>query len=842
MHHQRCVPLDLVASKKPTGGGGGGPDGGGSSTLAPASDAPCPCCAASPVLGLYLLPITLDDLDKAVEFRRKEVAAKSTFTAAFEGPADDVNENGKRDECTSALAASDFLESQAEASYLLLSQAHASSLSLGTDLQRTGRWTQEETAYVDMLLETFDRGQLPLPDGMRLNDFLRDLLLCKSSRLTKKMKHAKLSARCYNLRGEAAGERGFDRQVLSSLEEQFLQSITSDASRLELRFNLTRVWRMLLSNLCLQIGSSLLLADDWIASLESLEHRAVQAEENIRKARRQRMGMALKTDTRTKQDGIFFSGVPVSKPEKKKRKVKNEEDDADGLGDLSFPQIEDATSSVTSDAGSDHSNFVSRMLDLHPHANHDTLDDFHSILSELAEDTGAPSVDVAGTSNRANVESLSTCQIRNNCGPFLDAIASLLESAHLPFDYADVWVPSFENSTSDESQQSIRLNNAGYVARHDVDPLTYSQLNEYGEYSTRFSFAFGVGLPGRVFATGKHSWERHVDDQDPTLFKRCGGAKVYGIKTGFGIAMSTSVIGRIVVAMYSQRDLEEDERVVQVIQDELDKFSPEPKWKLVIDMGDSTGVHAPASSVTLPPQPGAGVNGNDFNAVTNSSGTSMLHVGATEPLSVGSVSTGSLGSNIAADAHEEEQRIAVLLGDHIPMSELTGDGTSSQADLIHQFMSLRLLLLRSPSRRSDTENELIDIVRKSYLGYSRDGRRAHKDIAMLLVKDWQYLNAAAASEDDKKPAARPAPSQQVQNDGAYTSHVLNIPSKAQNDGSYKSHVLSIPSCGTYAPTGAPTRMPTLPSKRKGSFEATLSGAPVRTISRNVSNVNIVDEN
>lgn len=53
---------------------------------------------------------------------------------------------------------------------------------------RTGRWSHEETVYVERIIQLFDGGCFALPNGIKLNELLRDLLLCKSSRLTKKMK------------------------------------------------------------------------------------------------------------------------------------------------------------------------------------------------------------------------------------------------------------------------------------------------------------------------------------------------------------------------------------------------------------------------------------------------------------------------------------------------------------------------------------------------------------------------------------------------------------------------------------------------------------------------------
>ncbi len=52
---------------------------------------------------------------------------------------------------------------------------------------RTGRWNSAETDYVDCLTSKFDMSALNLPHGIKLNEFLRDMLMCKSSRLTKKL-------------------------------------------------------------------------------------------------------------------------------------------------------------------------------------------------------------------------------------------------------------------------------------------------------------------------------------------------------------------------------------------------------------------------------------------------------------------------------------------------------------------------------------------------------------------------------------------------------------------------------------------------------------------------------
>ena len=142
--------------------------------------------------------------------------------------------------------------------------------------------------------------------------------------------------------------------------------------------------------------------------------------------------------------------------------------------------------------------------------------------------------------------------------------------------------------------------------------------------------------------------------------------------------------------------------------------------------------------------------------------------------------------------YDIEQRIAAILGDHLPLAELPDSSDSkfsrgAPVDLLPHFMSLRLTLLRSPTTRSKSENETLDIIKKSYVGYSKDSQRSEQDLAILLAKDWQYLKASSPHEGDLKPAARP-----------------RVPSDL-----HQCHVMDVPRVRTYSATGAPTMMPTM---------------------------------
>jgi hypothetical protein len=761
----------------------------------------CPCCQSAFIEELYLFPMTLQDLDRAAELKRQEALAKSQ--------SQEENENGKR-ERSNSLPDEDFGEVHSESAYLMLLSRESSSMVAGPDGEslRTGRWTDEETAYVDFLLEAFDRGQLPIPQGIRLNDFLRDVLLCKASRLTKKMKHAKLSARSYDMRGDLIHSNPvLNRSLLSSLEHSFLESIAPEAAKLELRFNITKAWRMFLSNVCLQVCSSMLNANDWIASLDSMERRATEAEETIRKARRRRMGMALKKDMHAAPlNGVFFSGLPV------KRQVSDAPSKSVSMPTVpSMIETQKGANQSVSSSDEGENEFISQMLDLGQHfpmgGQHSTdnlgMHDFSVLFDAL-------------TDNAPQAEERSDIGTRN-CGPFLEAIVSFVEKNNFPFEHIDLWVPSYGGASPgsvSNANGELRLVHAGHVTRSDIDSFLQYKLHEYGEYSVRFSFASGVGLPGRVYESCLPSWERNIDQADPSVFKRAGAAKIYGVKTGLGIPLFTNVVGRMVVSMYSTRDLSEDCNIVQLLQQELISYSPEPKWKLVVEMRN-------------PP--------SDMSNCCSSKTSEIARFSHERSSSVASYesATGSVYSS-----YEVEQRIVTLLGNHMPHPKLASKPDNGPFpepnDLLPFFMSLRLLLLRAPSRRSEEEKEAIDVILKSFNGYTQDSRRTDQDLAFLLIHDWRFLTMSITD----KPAVSEKP-------------------KATDSSAYKCHVMNAP-VSTYSHSGVPTKMPsslsfvepsTLRSSSIDHSSSIMHGqvSPVNdglsaAAPHSISNINIVDEN
>jgi bHLH-MYC and R2R3-MYB transcription factors N-terminal len=711
---------------------------------------------------MELFPMSFELLDRAVEAKKKAYSEKKAkFVQGDDSTIDEV---------------------QAESSYLLMSHSgstNSNGLPSSSDCYRTGRWTDEEIEFVDFLLQAFDRGVLPMPVGVRLNDFLCSVLLCKASRLTKKMKNARLSVRAHEILVNECTP-ALDCEMLTTLQEKFLQSIGNEAARLELRFNMDKAWRTNLSNLCVQVGCTMLDATAWIASLEQMEHRAALAEENIRKARRRRMGLALKTDVGAQQ-GVFFFGVPVQPPKKLKSMSEERKERSEST----------STHSVTSSDGSD-TNHISNMLDIGETSGAiDSVDDFAVIFDEL----------IGGTPGASNVGSSS---FRSNCGSFLEEVLSYMEAKQLPFEHVDVWVPSYAPQIEGGSE-NLRLHHAGHATRSELDPGTFCQLHEYGEYSTKFSFAPGVGLPGRVYKTGQPTWECHIDEADPKVFERAGGAKVYGIKTGVGIPISSSFIGRIVVAMYSLVHLNADEELLRQLTTDLVTFCPKPKWKLVVEMGSEAEApkapkdppsaiihyqHGTSALDAVKPSPNL-LASMPVSAPSNISLATSDTKWSPDEMMVRNNSYSSCQSGSTSDTgnaeleRDEEIRIATLLGDYMPGAEIPSIGeaigpSNAPNSLLPYFMSLRLLLLRTPDKRSSDENALLDVMRKSYRGFSKDSNRSKKEIADLLAKDWRFLKTTAVQETKKPAAKRQA---------------------------HQCHVMNAPAVNTYVATGVPVNMP-----------------------------------
>ncbi|KAL3940204.1 MAG: hypothetical protein SGBAC_005211 [Bacillariaceae sp.] len=494
---------------------------------------PCPCCNTA-VTGLYLKPLSFHDLEEAVRLRKMAAMKKKKNKQPYDENDADI-----------------------EARYLVFSQGRntVSSTLSDTDNARTGRWAEEEVAFVDHLVQTFDKGEVPLPQGVKLSTFLGDILLCKASRLTKKMKNAKLSTRSFEAtQTPLSVSVKEDCQVFSALQDRFISSMPTKVAQLELKFNLVKQWRAYFSNLCIQIGFKGLDAHDWISSVEEIERRASKAEEQMRIVRRKRMGLCGRAQTQNPRPLKQARSEPLLQDIAAKPMHTSSSVSAFGMhaaAATSSPNLSIHQRIFSDDVDSDIMSFY----DPTAHDSHSSID----------EDLGELSVPAAPYSSH---------------DPFLEAISRFMEKREFPFQHSDVWVPSFTQGTGEQ----VQLLHAGHATRRDQGGVVLDTLNHFGEFSKAFTFHPNHGLPGRVYSAGKAQWE--YDLSNPRVFPRHKGAKASGLQTAIGMPVSTPGVGRIVVVFYSSSKIMEDQSFLSRCTSELASYAPTPKWKLVIEIGN----------------------------------------------------------------------------------------------------------------------------------------------------------------------------------------------------------------------------------------------------------------
>lgn len=164
------------------------------------------------------------------------------------------------------------------------------------------------------------------------------------------------------------------------------------------------------------------------------------------------------------------------------------------------------------------------------------------------------------------------------------------------------------------------------------------------------------------------------------------------------------------------------------------QFNPEPKWKLVVDLGD----------------PGIAVaqEQDELHVVEQEMVTFSTTGGRQVSATAAATAAGAMSATNSNS--EDDSRIAeivILLGDHMP-----SDPSSAHSPYLSGFMSLRLLLLRSS--RSPDEDEIIQTLLSSYSSYASSGR-TQSDIALMLARDFLFLKQHHAAQAAAVSQAQP---------------------------------------------------------------------------------------
>lgn len=598
---------------------------------------------------------------------------------------------------------------------------------------RTGRWTSEETTYCDKLIQKFMGGRLPLPEGIKLNEFLSNMLKSKQSRLTKKMKNAKLSSKTFK---RTAGYLTdvLEAREFSECEDGFFHSLQNALERAEIKFHMQKEWRETFSTYCVSHGQPLNV-DRWLASVEEMERRVHRAKDVERMQRRKMMmGCALRQDLQNPDRGVVIEKA----------------------GGAAAAAAAGAVAAGTQ-----------------PQAGQYGAADPYAVPDPMV------SASVGGDAMASSSSTTSPPPSQTMASPFLHKIMAFIHRHQVPFEYIDAWVPSFVPDADDppapeggtdgkeEKAPKCRLCFAGSMvakqvimggevaggapvqARRAVPLSSDDQFNlsAFGDYSESFSFDVGCGLPGRVYHMGVPTWEQSVHNAPLHHFERVGGSVQWGIRTVVGIPVPSPNVGRVVVVLYSRHDRAKDHDLVIKLTEEFTRLMPSPKWKLVVDVGHQTPQvqQQPPTQTVVTAQAQAG-HPPQHQQQAMHQGPSAVHQPPPQaqqqqpqqpqqPQPANQSIDFQQNSGTAPappDPAALTSEVISIFGEHMP-----SDPSNPAFAYLQGFMSLRLLLLRSS--RSDHEQDMVNTILSSYSSYKAGGR-TRPDIALMLARDFMFLN------------------------------------------------------------------------------------------------------
>ncbi|KAL3791759.1 hypothetical protein HJC23_007526 [Cyclotella cryptica] len=755
-YHARCIDLiAIVNSQQPSGNNPASRTAAQDGTSIAVHT--CPHCRSS-ADGLEILPLSFEGMDRAQRMNQGRLhdatiggnnnhARMDSEDANFARKRSNTEmDEGKPNNSSSGGIPGMLLSSTPPVS----SYSQSSSQCYDPTIPRTGRWTDEELAFRDSLISHFLEGSLPLSNGLKLNDFLSNILKSKQSRLTKKMKHAKLSTKYFHIKRGFLFDNTAAREF-SRLEYSFIHVITDPIERSEIQFHMQREWREHLAERCSYLRI-MFEGSAWVKSVEKCDHRVALEKNRTRTVKRRwMMGKAMERDVSEKVPGVFID------------RGLEKEDLMDGLENDQDGDFGRFLMSILDDGGTGGKSFE------------------HSTSSSVSN--VAPSMKKAAY--RSTFDSNFKC-----AAPFLAGIVSYVEKNAIPFEHVDLWVPSFI-PPGDSEQMSMgslgsgsnlaafggsagdnrgvcrlcfagsatmgvqvmpddSINISSSLQPNDLDkkenvkmmPLSSDEIfnfSLYGDYSEKFSFSSRCGLPGRVFQSGVAAWEQFVANAPSHLFERRGGAIQFGIKTALGLPIESPNVGRIVLVLYSKHNREKDEELVKQIVKDIRLFTPCPRWKLVVDVNsskrdESNNQLVRPANAQIAKLDARNAIGEAAEALSRQSMNQHVHSANSQnrDLPTGNNAAAPMQGTAQNETNSEAQikNLISLLGENMP-----SDSTSPLGKQLHDLMSLRLVLLRR--NRTPEEQSLVDTILILFESYLAAGR-SRQDIALLVCRDFMF--------------------------------------------------------------------------------------------------------
>ncbi len=275
-------------------------------------------------------------------------------------------------------------------------------------------------------------------------------------------------------------------------------------------------------------------------------------------------------------------------------------------------------------------------------------------------------------------------------------------------------------------------------------------------------------MPGRVYNTCRPYWQSGLSSLGVEQFARVGGASIYGVNTAFGLPIMTPV-GTMVAVLYSTENLSRDTVWEQKCIDFCKTLQPEPRWKLVIDVGLKNDPSREGKKVQVDTcnYAGSSEKPRAVSVATSSRDGSVAHVSpklsasndtCVVPVSPLPAAKAAAVKNNEASYVWNEQSLALLLGKYMPLDSDSNSSLSlsnmamGNASLASDLVSLRLLLLRHASCRNSFEISLVNVIMKKYQTYIQ-ARHSEYEIMNLVMNDWKYLVASKQLGNAHTPSA-----------------------------------------------------------------------------------------
>lgn len=267
-------------------------------------------------------------------------------------------------------------------------------------------------------------------------------------------------------------------------------------------------------------------------------------------------------------------------------------------------------------------------------------------------------------------------------------------------------------------------------------------------YSQNFSFSPGYGLPGRVYSSRKPFWQSNLSKLDVDQFARVGGAAIYGVETALGLPVMTPV-GVMVAVVYSCSNIPNDAYWEKQCTDFFKTLQPEPRWKLVIDVGlkNPAEENVEVENVNY-------ADSDDKPRAVSVSGSSPKTSASTASLVVPESPIPAARIAVKSDVPIKqeasyvwnEQSLALLIGKYMPLDPSSANLSLSNLALgnptfASDLVSLRLLLLRHISCRTSFEISLVNVIMKKYQSYIQ-AKHTEYEIMNFIMNDWKYLAAS----------------------------------------------------------------------------------------------------